>query len=91
MGNVYELFGTCLRIVWECWGKWLGKLWGHVWENFVIFWICFDCVVKYAQIEIVVTFLVVEIFGFLVITRSPLQWILVKLGGNESYRPPGAF
>ena len=45
----------------------------------------------YAHIEIVVTFLVVKIFGFLVITRSPLQWNLVKIGGNESYRPPGAF
>ena len=52
---------------------------------------CQKRILQYAHIEIVVAFLVVKIFGFLVITRSPLQWILVKLGGNESYRPPGAF
>ena len=30
------------------------------------------------------------IFGFWVITRSPLPWILLKIGGNSSYKPPGA-
>ena len=44
----------------------------------------------YARNLILVTLILVRIFGFWVITRSPLPWILLKIGGNSSYRPPGA-
>ena len=31
-----------------------------------------------------------ELFCFFVITRSPRAWILMNIGGNCSYKPPGA-
>ena len=47
--------------------------------------------VDYAQTLIVVVLVVVKMFGFSVITRSPCQRISMKIGGNRSYKPPGAF
>ena len=46
---------------------------------------------SYAHMLIVVALIVVKYFGFLIITRDHGSFGGAPLGGNESYRPPGAF
>ena len=46
---------------------------------------------SYTQCLLLVVLIVVNMFGFLVIIRSPLPLTVVNIGGNSSYKPPGAF
>ena len=46
---------------------------------------------NYAHIEIVVAFLVVNFCWFFGHSSESSQWILTKIGGNDSYRPPKSF
>ena len=93
----WTCFGICLDIGWNilkisCGG--LGDFGGVEMDLFLSF--CNSHVEdlrlsSHQKIRPVVAFVVVKIVGFIVRTRSPMSWMLTKIGGMSAYKPPGAF